>query len=275
MSLLCFSMDFALSDEESKETADLTRAAYDAWVLVNDYFSWDKEWKNHEANGSTGMIASAVFLYMKWYGLNAQEARKRLRQEIIVREEKYIQLKDEFLARGKLTEKTIQWLDLLDLVTAGNFAWSMTTARYHHDAEDSYPELRVRYQKTHSSPSSDGLSDPISLSAEKLARSAILETVPNPIHHGRKDSADVAITTKTSTLDKVNGHNGVVNGVVNGIVNGTNGIVNGLVNGNVNGTHGTNGVNGHKGEKGVPQVPDVPSLYSFEEVSLPYIASYS
>lgn len=38
MSLLCFSMNFSLSDDETAETMALTTAAYDAWVLVNDYF---------------------------------------------------------------------------------------------------------------------------------------------------------------------------------------------------------------------------------------------
>ena len=37
----------------------------------------------------------------------------------------------------------MRWLQLLDDVTAGNFAWSMTTARYHEDAENAYPGLRV------------------------------------------------------------------------------------------------------------------------------------
>ncbi|KAF5627286.1 Terpenoid synthase [Fusarium tjaetaba] len=112
--LLCFSMDFKLSPEEDKRTANITSAAYYSWVLVNDYFSWEKEWSNYQSNGATG-----------------EEGKKMLRKEIMSREDKHCSLKDEFLAKGAATEKTRQWLELLDLVTAGNFAWSMRQ----HDIE--------------------------------------------------------------------------------------------------------------------------------------------
>ncbi|KAJ5122064.1 hypothetical protein N7448_003195 [Penicillium atrosanguineum] len=143
MSLLCFSMDFYLTKEEEKQTADLTRAAYDAWVLVNDYFSWEKEYQNYQANGSTGQIASAVFLFMKWHNVDPITAKKMLRSEIIAREGKLCKLKTEYLARGSITVRILKWIDLLVLVTAGNFVWSMTTARYHDKAEDAYPGLRA------------------------------------------------------------------------------------------------------------------------------------
>lgn len=240
MSLLCFSMDFTLSEDETAETLALTNAAYDAWVLVNDYFSWDKEWKNHQANGGTGMIASALFLYMKWHSVDAAEARKILRKEIIAREEKYCRLKDEFLARGKLTEKTIQWLDLLDLVTAGNFAWSMTTARYHHDAEDTYISLRTKHQELQKDSTMDSLSDPISLSAARLMESADFSLgelrspnsadSPPGTPQSCNDSMDLPIHSKLSELRHVNGWR-------------------------------------DEEQKTLPDIPHVPSLYSFEEVS--------
>jgi hypothetical protein len=153
MALMCFSMDFYLTAEETAQTSSITSAAYDAWVLVNDYFSWEKEYTNYKANGSTGQIVSAVFLFMKWHNIDPVTAKKMLRGEIIAREERYSQLKADYLARGNVTDRIIKWFELLDLVTAGNFAWSMTTARYHDDVEDAYPGLRaVNQQKIASRP---------------------------------------------------------------------------------------------------------------------------
>ncbi|KAI1175872.1 isoprenoid synthase domain-containing protein [Nemania sp. FL0916] len=169
MSLLCFSMDFTLTDDETQQMRAITSAAYDAWVLVNDYFSWEKEWKNHEANDSEGVIANAVWLYMKWKSVGASEAKKMLKKEIIAREEQYVQLKNDFVASGAATEKTEQWLVLLDLVTAGNFAWSMTTARYRLGGEDVYPLLRREVPKSSRSGVTDSLGSPISKNAERLA----------------------------------------------------------------------------------------------------------
>ncbi|KAF5679617.1 terpenoid synthase [Fusarium heterosporum] len=136
MSLLCFSMNFKLSKDEEEKMDAITSAAYDAWVLVNDYFSWEKEWNNHQANGATGVIANAIFLFMDWYSIGREEGKKMLRKEIISRENRYCKLKEDFIAKGLATEKTRQWMELLDLVTAGNFVWSMTTARYRAGAED-------------------------------------------------------------------------------------------------------------------------------------------
>ena len=59
----------------------------------------------------------------------------------------------------------------LDHVTAGNFAWSMTTARYRYGAEDVYPSLRVAHSKNQDSSSTRNLGRPISVNAAGLAES--------------------------------------------------------------------------------------------------------
>lgn len=169
MSLLCFSMDVYLDAEEEEKTSAITWMAYDAWVLVNDYFSWEKEWNNHQANGGKGVIANAIFLFMKWYSIDAVEAKKMLRKEVMAREDKYCKAKDDFLASGDVTSKTTQWLELLDLVTAENFVWSMTTARYRLGAEDAYPSLRAACSETTDTGITDSLGSPISLNAAKMA----------------------------------------------------------------------------------------------------------
>ncbi|RBQ68210.1 hypothetical protein FVER14953_21058 [Fusarium verticillioides] len=167
MSLLCFSMDFKLTLEEEQKTADITSAVYDSWVLVNDYFSWEKEWSNYQSNGATGVIANSIFLFMKWHSIEKEEGKEMLRKEIISREDQYCSLKDEFLAKGAATEKTRQWLELLDLVTAGNFAWSMTTARYRAGAPDVYPALWKHCADKESD--TESLGRPISVNARDMA----------------------------------------------------------------------------------------------------------
>lgn len=170
MSLLCFSMDFTLDEDEAEKTSAITSSAYDAWVLVNDYFSWEKEWQNHQANGGVGVIANAIFLFMRWYSVDATEGKRMLRKEILAREEKYCKEKEQFMASGHATDRTSQWLKLLDHVTAGNFAWSMTTARYRLGGEDAYPALRAAHGEDPESGLVDSLSQPISLNAANMAK---------------------------------------------------------------------------------------------------------
>lgn len=143
MSLLCIAYDFSLNDDETALTESITTAAYFAWCLVNDYFSFDKEWQNYEANDRKGEITSSVFLYMKWYGIDSKEAKRRMRTEIVAREQYYVDLKASLAARGAVTPTIERWFTILDVVTAGNHAWSMTTARYHHGVNDPYRLLRT------------------------------------------------------------------------------------------------------------------------------------
>lgn len=142
MSLLCFASDFALDAEEKKETQAITNAAFGAWCLVNDYFSFDKEWKNHMANDPDGKIVSSVFLFMEWYQVDIPGAKKLLRAEIIRREKLIVQKQNALIGRGALTPRISEWFYILDTVTAGNFAWSMTTARYHASSHNPYSDLR-------------------------------------------------------------------------------------------------------------------------------------
>lgn len=218
MSLLCFSMDFTLTADETEKTSAITWAAYSSWVLVNDYFSWEKEWKNHQANGGTGVIANAIFLFTRWYSVDNEEAKKMLRKEIVAREETYCRLKDEFVAAGLGTEKTLQWLELLDLVTAGNFAWSMTTARYRLGGRDDYPKLRRKASTT--SGTGNSLGHSISDNSAKLAdqidmvigdRKYLDVNTPEPVPNTRKfkpvvaDQQPVVLAQPGFTKSPVNG----------------------------------------------------------------------
>jgi hypothetical protein len=80
------------------------------------------------------------------HGIDAISAKKMVRGEIMAREELFCKLKADYLVRGGMTDRMLKWFDVVDLVTAGNFVWSMTTARYHAEAEDAYPGLRAGNQ---------------------------------------------------------------------------------------------------------------------------------
>ncbi|KAM0347287.1 hypothetical protein ACHAPU_004806 [Fusarium lateritium] len=168
MSLLSFSMNFKPSKEEEKKMAAITSAAYDAWILVNDYFSWEKEWSLYQAEGEKGAIANAVFLLMDWHSISKEEGKKMLRKEIISRETKYCKMKEAFLAKGLATDTMRRWFELLDNVTSGNFVWSMTTARYKAGAEDPYPALWKRCSNM-ADGDAKSLGRPISVNAEATA----------------------------------------------------------------------------------------------------------
>ena len=196
-------MDFALTKDEEQRTSVVTNAAYNAWVLVNDYFSWEKEVLNYEANGSTGEVVSAIFLFMKWRSIDAREAKRMLRAEIMHREQIYCDLKADMSRGETLTEKVKDWFKLLDLVTAGNFAWSMTTARYNLDEEDSYPALRFRHQEELSTMLTSRVDESISGPSQKNARTNGFVSNGQQKHCNGTTTAEVTVppTVTSETMD--------------------------------------------------------------------------
>ncbi|KAJ5641727.1 isoprenoid synthase domain-containing protein [Penicillium lividum] len=210
MSLLCFSMDFYPTAEEAEQTSAITNAGFNAWILVNDYFSWEKEWQNYQATGCSGQIVNAVFLFMKWHNIEPATARRMVQNEIIAREENFCQLKAEYLARGNVTERTLTWFELLERVTAANFAWSMTTARYDADAEDAYPGLRAANQEQNSTRPFSSLSTPITSLDIKAGYEHISgpdsPVSPNSAGSGISDAASTPPTSLDMTKLEESGH---------------------------------------------------------------------
>lgn len=91
-------------------------------------------------------------------------------------------MKERLLARSKNSPKTIEWANVLDNITGGNFAWHVTIARYHTDVENPYLTLWATYQEESKSEWTGNLSRPISVDAARQV--------------SRKDS--LAVTLKRS-----------------------------------------------------------------------------
>jgi len=109
ISLICLGMDFWLTEEEKKLTENVTLAAFYAWVLVNDYFSFDKEYQNHLENHNEGKMVNAVSLLMHWHDIGPLEAKQLLRTEIIAREQRFVDEKAALNARGVVTTHIAGW----------------------------------------------------------------------------------------------------------------------------------------------------------------------
>ena len=194
-------MPFTLTEKEKESTLALTNAAYNSHVLVNDYFSWDKEWQNYQANGSKGEITSAVFLFMKWYSVGPQEGKAMLKSEIMKREQMFCDAKAAFLAQGVVSDSTDKWLSILDLVTGGNFVWSMTTARYIVGADDGYPRLRAEHQRKLALGAVHDFSAPIGPDLQEAKRVSfdITDDHSSDSHVATSESTSTAPTSPSSS----------------------------------------------------------------------------
>lgn len=101
-----------------------------------------------------------------------------------------------------MTARQQRWFELLELVTAGNFAWSMTTARYDLNGEDAYPTLRSKHQKKdsvvdlhdHRAKPTDSPQEPASAESSEFVE-----------REGWIDEATVMLKDKHDPTQRING----------------------------------------------------------------------
>ncbi|KAK3991456.1 isoprenoid synthase domain-containing protein [Cladorrhinum sp. PSN332] len=103
--LMCFGMDMLLTKCEEASVADIKKAIFASFGLVNDYFSFDREWSEAQQAGGPKPL-NAVCLYMKWRSVGPQAAKDLVR------------------------EASNRYLKALAYEASGNVVWSKTCPRY-------------------------------------------------------------------------------------------------------------------------------------------------
>lgn len=128
-----FGMGIRLTPEEEERLSSVVKPCYAALGLANDYFSFDVEWEDFRS-GHCGesTMTNLVWLFMKWYQIDAAEAKSRVREVTNGYEEEFRKRKDAFLAgEGKGNIKLATYLRALEYQIPGNVAWSIRCPRYH------------------------------------------------------------------------------------------------------------------------------------------------
>ncbi|KAF3905314.1 Dimethylallyltranstransferase [Dactylellina cionopaga] len=128
--LMLFSIGVVLTDDQHKLATDILRPCWAALALTNDYFSFDKEYEEF-LQSDESMMVNCVWLYMQWDNLPVQEAKDKLRKQIV-------ELERDFLAKREAFSKfcTQESSDLLHYIQvwyhslAANAYWSRYCPRY-------------------------------------------------------------------------------------------------------------------------------------------------
>jgi hypothetical protein len=127
---MLFGMGMTLSEEEDAQLAEVVWPCYASLALANDYFSFDREWK--EAQNGGPPPTNAVCLYMRWNGIPMQAAKALVREASNRYEAKFLELCDSFRRNNPLySEKLDRYLRGLAYQISGNVVWSLTCPRYH------------------------------------------------------------------------------------------------------------------------------------------------
>jgi hypothetical protein len=120
-----------LTKEEDAELADTVRPCFAALALANDYFSFDKEWKEAEEPGASKPL-NAVWFNMQWHGVDIAEAKRLVRDAANRYERRFLELCDSFRsAHAPISEKLDRYLKGMAYQVSGNVIWSLNCPRYH------------------------------------------------------------------------------------------------------------------------------------------------
>lgn len=126
-----FGMSIDISDVEQKQIRPLFQAAESALVLTNDYWSWDREWRQAQRSQSP-RIVNAVHLFMRTQGFSMDQAKEAVREKIIAYETEFLQLKDDFYSRHSDAPLYLKrYVEVCGAITAGNHYWCANCPRHH------------------------------------------------------------------------------------------------------------------------------------------------
>lgn len=119
--------------------------AYAELCLVNDLFSWDKEYAAHVKSHGDVPLVNAVHIVAVTQGLTHCAAKAVVQAEIRAHEERFCFLKEQYEATSSPSESILRWLRLLEHSMAGNWVWSLCVPRYFKVDRNPYTDHLAKF----------------------------------------------------------------------------------------------------------------------------------
>ncbi|KAG9189849.1 hypothetical protein G6011_06717 [Alternaria panax] len=127
--MLQFSLGMSLSEAEEALVQPIIDAATEGLLLANDYFSWEREYRELQS-GQSKRIVSAVDLFIRTKGFSIDDAKDAVKQKIIEAERSFCQRRDElYNNHPDISLKLRRWIDCAGLAVSGNHYWCSACPR--------------------------------------------------------------------------------------------------------------------------------------------------
>jgi hypothetical protein len=132
----CWSLGINLSREKKDSVAHFVNKGLLAAALMNDYYSFNKEFDEHQRACSMGRLQNGLGILMREYGYTETEARSILREEIRKGEKAIM---DGYIAwqesAGSSSEshELNRYIVMIILMIGGITFWSSHASRYHRN----------------------------------------------------------------------------------------------------------------------------------------------
>ncbi|KAB8303333.1 hypothetical protein EYC80_004766 [Monilinia laxa] len=140
--MMRYTLDFDLSHDEEAPLEHIINTLMSATVLLNDYYSWNKEYDHYMRTGGTMPLVNAVGVLKHLHGIDDNiKALELLRDQILGYEMQYCKLRDGYLRVEDPGANVRRFFGFLELGTAGTRFWHATSKRYNKSAPDPIRKL--------------------------------------------------------------------------------------------------------------------------------------
>lgn len=131
LAIASYASDIRITEAEEESVRHIMTPISLSMALVNDYFSWDKEYYDYVQKGDQGRLYSSVKLLMDEHRVSASEAKGMVCEMIVQYERDYTHEKERWLVTGDHPQELRRYVDNAALMAAGSLYWHSSAPRYH------------------------------------------------------------------------------------------------------------------------------------------------
>lgn len=205
-------MKMSPSEEDLKSIAPIMEPISLSMALVNDFFSWDKEYQNYLENGCKDKLYSSVKILMDEHSISPEEAKEMVKEKIVAYEKEFTKLKEGWLAGTDRPSHLRKYLETTGFMASGSCYWHSEAPRYHEAASAGSrlfaPTLKDFDAKSQGHSSNTSLDDTFSNSQRSSVTSSLdgvgehfLETVNGILNSHDNSSKEMGLKRQSDETD--------------------------------------------------------------------------
>ena len=123
-------MGLTIPEEQMNLCKMLSRPAWEALVLTNDLYSWDKERREAAILGQPSVV-NAIWVLMQEHSVTEQEAKRLCRLKVQQSVKGATRIVEATKADEEISLHLRKYLEALLYSISGNLVWSIYCPRYH------------------------------------------------------------------------------------------------------------------------------------------------
>jgi len=159
-----FALALKMPEYERKECFKISRPLWLHMVLVNDLFSWEKEYGGTQKSGATQGPMNAIRVLMEKHGMTLDQAKSTCIERAKELRDEYLKIAEDKNSRPDISKDGLRLLDNLRLFAGGHVFWSAECPRFRPEQEQDWKLKTMERNQTRDTTdplTSDEMAKPI------------------------------------------------------------------------------------------------------------------